>query len=521
MQVEVFQDFHLPPVLSIHSMKNFISLYFLLLAVTAQGQKEDYVWMIGSNAPPDSAYATSVIDFNSIPPKIALKYKFIGFDRTNANISDANGNLIAYTNGVHLFNSEDEIVQNGSNFYPSTTYAYGYVVPQAALLLPFPDKPNLLVFILCGMVDYYYEQVLRPGCSPLTYSIVDMNENNGNGKVIEKKSVLSSDTLLNGQLTAVKHGNGRDWWIIGDPMHGSNTYHKFLLSPQGIALHDEQAIGEIVHPGLGQAAISPNGDWIALYEWYGLAGATDTEINLYKFDRCSGQLSDHLKIFYAEGLPGGVAFSPNNRFMYIANWDKIYQFDLQASDIPASRITVAEYDGFLDERGLPTRFFNMKLAPDNKIYVNISNVNSRYLHVIDQPDSVGVACNVLQHSVLLPTYNTFSIPHHPVYRLGVLEGSPCDTLTSSIVDNNLPESKNWTVFPNPASGEITIKSNQALSGNLSICDIAGKTLFYLRMEGSENQYSLDVTSLPPGIYFLLFKSDDKVRLFFQKLVISK
>jgi PKD repeat protein len=51
-----------------------------------------------------------------------------------------------------------------------------------------------------------------------------------------------------------------------------------------------------------------------------------------------------------------------------------------------------------------------------------------YLHVINEPDSLGLACEVCQHCVELPSVNSFSMPNFPNYRLGHLEGSPCDTL---------------------------------------------------------------------------------------------
>ena len=167
-------------------------------------------------------------------------------------------------------------------------------------------------------------------------------------------------------------------------------------------LHATQEIGNTITPGNGQGAISPDGEYIGYYQWFGVIPvSTNVGIDLYKFDRCSGEMSDPIHILYPDvAAPGGIAFSPNSRFVYTPSWDKVYQFDLWAPDIPASRVTVAEYDGFLDERGLPTRFYQPKLAPDGKIYITVSNVNSRYLHVIDQPDSLGTACNVQQHQIL-------------------------------------------------------------------------------------------------------------------------
>ncbi|MBK9639178.1 MAG: hypothetical protein IPO63_15800 [Bacteroidetes bacterium] len=47
----------------------------------------------------------------------------------------------------------------------------------------------------------------------LYYSIVDLSFNGGLGKVVQKNVQLRNDTICDG-VTAVRHGNGRDWWVI-------------------------------------------------------------------------------------------------------------------------------------------------------------------------------------------------------------------------------------------------------------------------------------------------------------------
>ena len=77
---------------------------------------------------------------------------------------------------------------------------------------------------------------------------------------------------------------------------------------------------------------------------------------------------------------------------------------------------------------IATRFNLMQLAPNGKIYITVPSTRSRHLHMIDQPDSLGVACNVIQRGLELPYYHWFNMPSFPNYRLGPLAGSPCDTL---------------------------------------------------------------------------------------------
>ena len=41
-----------------------------------------------------------------------------------------------------------------------------------------------------------------------------MDKNGGKGKVIYKNKVVYQDTLMWGYLHAIKHANGKDWWIV-------------------------------------------------------------------------------------------------------------------------------------------------------------------------------------------------------------------------------------------------------------------------------------------------------------------
>ncbi|MBK6621978.1 MAG: T9SS type A sorting domain-containing protein [Saprospirales bacterium] len=198
--------------------------------------------------------------------------------------------------------------------------------------------------------------------------------------------------------------------------------------------------------------------------------------------------------------------------MYTSHWDKIYQWDLESSDIEASRTVVAEYEGFLDENNLSTRFYNMKLGPDGKIYISVPNHPSRYLHVIDQPDSAGIACNVLQHSVLLPTYNLFSLPHHPVTRLGVMEGSPCDTILSASETPMADEEEEWSLYPNPAGSSVVLSCAMPQSGPVSwiLYDALGREVRRKNLPAGYTEMEVSMEGLGKGLYFYRLEREGEV-----------
>jgi PKD repeat protein len=260
-----------------------------------------------------------------------------------------------------------------------------------------------------------------------------MNANNGLGKVIDKNQIILEGIFEPGKITASRHANGRDWWII-IRKHNTNKYYKFLVSSNEINKINEESIGEnIPSPGLGQAVFSPDGTKYALF--HTISQIEGSYINIYDFDRCTGELSNPLQMHYShDGGAGGIAISSNSRYLYVPSFIYLYQYDLWASDIEATKDTVAVWDGFLENDFFATTFYLAQLAPDNKIYIN-SNNGVSYLHVVNKPDLAGDSSEVCQHCIDLPSNNAFSLPNFPNYRLNFLEGSPCDTLRQSPTAN--------------------------------------------------------------------------------------
>jgi len=222
----------------------------------------------------------------------------------------------------------------------------------------------------------------------------------------------------------VKHGNGRDWWLVTG-RYNTNELIVFLFSPTGISGPFIQHIGP-PYPqteGRGNPLFTPDGNTYIRSD--GRNGP-----RIYDFDRCTGQLSN-LRIVpftYPQGFE--YAVSPNSRFLYSNMIEFVVQFDLQAEDIGESMDTVAVYDGFTSPY-VPwqTAFYYVGLQPDGKIYY-ANTTSTTALNVINRPDLPGQACDVQQHGIILPKFNHWTMTKNPNYRLGELEGAPCDTLNA-------------------------------------------------------------------------------------------
>lgn len=409
-------------------MRLFLLFFVLMATLTTSAQKHDYVWLMGEDSQTNPEFSGTVIDFNTVLPNIYYEFREMFFFPTNASICDTAGNLLFYTNGIYIANALGEPMENGQGLNPgphaNTWQDYGYILDQGALILPVPEHDSLYYLLHLdketpsGQFDYHSQHFY--------YTLINIRENNGLGRVIEKNQVIIDEELQVGKLTSVKHANGRDWWILLRK-YGSNIFHRFLVTPDGILSQGIQQIGNpVLLPGVGQAVFSPDG---SKYVFYDNRSVVDGNYcNIYDFDRCTGQLTNPVQFSFVDSAScGGIAISPNNRFLYVSSFRFLYQYDLWAPDIEASRITIAEWDGFVENNFFATTFYLAQLAPDGKIYIN-SNNSVSYLHVINQPDLPGLLCDVCQHCVDLPTKNAFSMPNFPNYRLGPLEGSPCDTL---------------------------------------------------------------------------------------------
>jgi len=169
-------------------------------------------------------YGISRYDFSSGSLNISYdSLTKMNFATTNGVIYDRNGNLQFATNGAWILNSANDTMVNGTGLSPSIyTSLYdtsGLYLPQANLIIPHPGD-SMKYYLFHETADDYGQTY----CSYyLYYSIVDMTLDNGNGAVISKNNVILNDSLIAGRLTACKHANGRDWWIILHQMY-SNKY---------------------------------------------------------------------------------------------------------------------------------------------------------------------------------------------------------------------------------------------------------------------------------------------------------
>ncbi len=417
---------------------------------------------------------------------------------TNGQIGDSSGNILFCSNGIYVSNAIDDTMLNGSGLNPgvgTTTHSqYGLLLPQANLVIPMPGD-NTKYYLFHETSDDYNNTFAT---FYLYYSIIDMTLDGGLGGVIQKNTVLLSDTLVEGELTACKHANGRDWWLLAHKFE-SDTFYKYLVTPSGIQGPWIDEAGAWRTNYFGQTAFSSDGTKFVYFE-------AMNGLDIWDFDRCTGSLNNLIHIPFNDSIAaGGAAFSRSGRYLYVSAIYNLYQFDLLSPNIAASLDTIAIYDGF-SSGGLPTVFYQLQLAPDDKIYINSSSSVMDY-HVINFPDSAGLSCDIQQHSIHLPGYSK-SLPNHPNYFLGPISGSACDSLTSDVptISSSV---QSFEVFPNPARNilYITQRSNELIKFTSIFNSIGQKQVLNYSSIKNGEYLEVNVSSLSQGIYFIELLTD--------------
>ena len=408
-----------------NSARVLVVLSLCAFSMNAQ-DKNDFTWILGYNSNfPELFFGGDYIDFQSGNPTI--NYFDIPFDMDNPVImSDSAGNLQYYSSGCNVINREHQIMENGDDLSPGFYHDiycdeadWGYLSYRGILSLPVPGHPGEYVL-------FHNRQYENNDSIDLLCTLINMNENNGLGKVTEK-NVLLRYGRMSLTFQAVRHGNGRDWWVV-IPEEDADIYHFYLLDPEGIHGPFTQQISASWIPGQYynlMCAFSPDGS-----RFVRLGGDKPTAFRLYDFDRCTGTLSNPVTVSVPDTImyAASACFSPNSRYLYFTNEVyRLYQYDTEASDISASAQLIGEYDGFLTVYNLAAGPHSMTLAPDNRIYLSSGN-SANVLHTIHNPDQSGTACDFRLHDILLPAHILFFLPNNPFFRLYNMEGGPCDTL---------------------------------------------------------------------------------------------
>lgn len=393
------------------SLRVLVVVFFTVFSLHAQ--KEANFWYFG----------TSGLDFNSGNP-ISLGNSQMTTQEGSASISDSFGNLLFYTDGVTVWNKNHAIMLNGEELLG------GDSATQSALIVPRPDNSNI----------YYIFTVGTEGSNGLNYSEVNMTLDGGLGGITNIKNRMLIDDISE-KLTAVLHQNGTDVWVVTHDKI-DNNFRSFRVTSSGVSTSAiTSTAGNAIIFGetfsVGSIKVSPDGSKLAM--------CTETNAELFDFNASDGTVSNGM-ILNTYGFNYGAEFSPSGNLLYISvDTRGIYQYDMEATDIPTSEMNVFTPTG-------AESVWQMQLGPDEKIYVARL---SDYLGVVNDPDERGTACNYVHDGLSLglresrlglPDFIARPNAATTFESQNYCAGSPTDFLLS-----NEPDSVVWD-FGDPSSG---------------------------------------------------------------------
>ncbi len=370
---------------------------FMLLFCAAQvsfGQLEAANWYFGDNAGLRFDPVTGAVS--------ALTDGSLRTDEGCSTISDANGNLLFYTDGITVYNRNHIVMPNGRNLRgnPSST--------QSGIIIPKP-----------GDSDIYYIFTVSSGSEfelpyGMNYYEVDMTLNGGLGDVVtDVNNPTNLIPLCSEKIAAIKAENDVDIYVVGyADENGSsnnrfNTFYTFKITPTGVeTIPVKRTFSQIVSERRGSVKFSSDGKHL-------VSANMGQGTYLYDFDTTTGIVSNEeaLDLTFDNNQGYGVEFSPNNQYLYVSanngaganapasfHQTDIYQFDVEKptiNQINASRISIYSGIGY---RGA------LQLGVNGKIYVAQSDNYSDgrpFLGVINNPDIKGAGANYQRDAIPL------------------------------------------------------------------------------------------------------------------------
>lgn len=486
---------------------NLISFLIALCTNSATAQR-DNVWVFGDSVR---------LDFNQ-PGSVNPSRMYSNWG--SASISDLNGNLLYYTgtwniNGsavAYLFNSQDSVMLNG-------TAILNWAGIHFNTFISYLESDSIIDLLTVSFHPLHTPGLYRTRINQATDQIISANEPVDIG-------LYPSDGVQ-----AIRHGNGRDWWVIWkdyDRLNYTqkrNNFRLFLFTPDGNYSQNFQSIGTPSLGGRGRIRFNKNGTRMALVAGSGL-------IEVYDFDRCTGIISNPIQLKQDSlqylGVPMTCEFSPSGRFLYESHLpdgvapSEIVQYDLNAPNPSQTRFVVKSWP--VPAIGNYTISGGLQLWLDDKIYVGSSesyNVypdsfytpNITHLSRIEDPDQSGTACNFNLNCIYLNGYrHAGGLPNNPNYALKEWTGSGCDTLSLTGIGEEYENQFLFVLYPVPASESVTIQTAHPLKGQseFELYHPDGRCILKEWLPLNFQRKTLDIRDLKPGLYLVVLRMDNRI-----------
>ncbi len=406
-------------------------LVFFLGRQDLLAQKEANNWYFGQRA---------AIEFNGVngAPVARLGSQIIT-QEGNATISDNNGNLLFYTDGITVWNANNIVMTNGTGLQGN------FSATQSAIIVPKPGSSN----------NYYIFTVPATNSTVgLRYSEVDMSQSGGLGAVLttnKNTQVTPTGVGVREKVTAVAHANGTDFWVITQ-RSSVGTYYAYRVSSAGV---NTTGTTSTINVGsntsyIGYLKASPSGDKLVNMQY------NSSELVFMDFNSSTGAITNPFLVTGTQS-PYGGDFSPDETKFYTGSRNQIYQYDIttyNAAAITASRTTIYTHS--------TGTMWALQLGPDGKIYC--VNYGQTALSQIPNPNITGTGCGFTYNYL-----NLISTTGAVQGRLGLPTFIQSFFARSSLAirDTCLGDTTTFTLGNNPQIDSVLWNFGDTMSGALN------------------------------------------------------
>ena len=436
---------------------------FIFLFQFSFGQEEGNNWYFGENAG---------LNFDTFPPT-PITGSLNSLEGCST-ISDAQGNLLFYTDGSTVWNSAHSIMDNGTGLSGSPTAA------QSSLIVPVLTNSNWFYIFTVGIN------------SSLSYSLVDISMNNGNGGFVRKNFDVSGSNNLSTtheKIAATEHIDGDKFWVC---TFGNNQYYSYIAFNGGILNRNNEVISTItsnLDDNRGILKFSPDGTKI-------INTSVGDGAVIADFDKATGIVSNPIILTNPHSSGSsfyGAEFSPDSNLLYI-------DFNSSSAGNTCSvtgtrQILQYQIDGPQGWNDSPNLLMSapsesrgdMKLAPDGNIYVARSC--QQWLGIITDPNNL----NIVSYNP-----NGLQLANGSLSREGLPNTVQIlrPTAGLQVVMDNL-----INISPNPTSGIIQLNAKNAIQ-SLTIHDLNGRLLNKTSFVPGALNETIDLEGLNSGIYLM-------------------
>jgi hypothetical protein len=405
-----------------------------LYAQPAWTLKENYNWKFYQNG------GLSFVNNNPVADTSSARWNYTTSSGTveavnTASVSDAQGNLLFYTDAYHVWDKNHHPMPSGNDLQTGNAL-------EATLILPVLENPDQYYIVhMSGIITLLGAD---PDAYQLRYTKVDMTLNNGLGDVVAGQKNILIASNLSGSMKAIP-GNDCNIWLVTHDLY--NTQFKvFEIDASGInttPVISNVGNGLVGFMGplsfIGNMAVSHDRSRLAFAQY---GGDLVPIIELFDFNPATAAINNAVVIDTVAFIAGySLCFSPNNSKLYFSMLNpgetypnnpnnlhiesSLFQYNISAGTPAAinnSRVLLSD----------SISSFNnvMRLGPNGKIYLASSYGGDTstsvgyfygtnqypgnysgppfqaYVGCIQSPDLVGASCNFNRKAVALQSYSS-------------------------------------------------------------------------------------------------------------------